>query len=148
MRIPENNQLGAVSAITGAGLYGIAAVTTLLASIGMIEILLGVVDPITALLLMIVTLVLATAVKPFLNHNRDGYAFIVVGGILAGLLFILQVSNLGTNALGWLLQLEDWAEWSLLDDVTPQLWLFPIVLPILGLPWIQQYRKQEVINSD
>jgi hypothetical protein len=148
MRIPENNKLASVCAAIGASMYGVAAIVTLLVSIRLIEVPLGLVDPINALLLTIVALVLVTAVKPLMENNRDGYAFIVVGGILAGLLFILQISNLGTSALGWMLQLEDWIEWRLLDDVTPQLWLFPIVLPILGLPWIHQHRKERVIDSD
>lgn len=142
MRIPENNQFAAFCAVIGGSAYAITSIVILLDSLGLIELTLGMVDPITGLLLAIVAMILISAVNPLLENNNDGYAFIVVGGILAGLLFVLQVSNLGTNALGWLLQLEDWVEWNLFDDITPQLWLFPIVLPILGLPWIQMYREK------
>jgi hypothetical protein len=84
-------------------------------------------------------MVLVGAFTHLIRNKHDGYAFLVVGAILAGLLFVLQFIILGTNALGWLLQFEDWLNWNVVDDLTPQLWLFPIVLPILGLPWIIDY---------
>jgi hypothetical protein len=129
-----------------------AAIATLIASLNFIQIPLGVVDPINALLLAIVAMVFAEAVKHLIENKRDGYAFLVVGIILAGLLFALQFIILSTNVLGWLLQLDDWHSWNIFDDLTPQLWLFPLTLPILGFPWIVDYgnglKKKGVSHND
>ncbi|MEE9540783.1 MAG: hypothetical protein V3V85_04725, partial [Candidatus Thorarchaeota archaeon] len=68
-------------------------------------------------------------VRPLLGENQEGYAYPAVGAILGGILFVLQLIILGTNALGWWLQLEDWSEWILLSDLTPALLLFiPVLL--------------------
>jgi Kef-type K+ transport system membrane component KefB len=139
LKIPSNNLLAAVCAGIGVSLYSIVSVATLMVSLNLIHIPIGRASPLNALLLAIIAIVLFGAFTNLLRNKRDGYAFLVVGVILAGLLFALQFIILGTNALGWMLQLEDWLAWKVVDDLTPQLWLFPIVLPILGLPWLFDY---------
>jgi hypothetical protein len=152
LRIPSNNQLAAVCSVVGAVMYCVASIATLIVSVNLIQLPIGVADPLNALLLAIIAMVLAVAVKHLLENKRDGYAFLVVGTILAGLLFALQFIILSTNVLGWLLQLDDWLAWNIFDDLIPQLWLFPLMLPILGLPWIVDYgnglKKKGVSPND
>ena len=139
MNIPSNSNLAATCAAVGVSFYSIASIATLLASINLIEFPISAADPLDALLLAIIALVFVEAVKHLVEAKRDGYAFLVVGTILAGLLFVLQFIVLSTNALGWIFQLEDWLAWNFVDDLKPQLWLFPLLLPILGFPWIMDY---------
>ncbi|MBD3406895.1 MAG: hypothetical protein GF411_12330 [Candidatus Lokiarchaeota archaeon] len=88
-------------------------------------------DPIQGLLLVIVGFVFIGGIKPLQKKSMEGYAFVIVGGILATLLFLLQMIVIGTNLLGWYLQLEDWINWSLANDISPAIWLFPLTVLLL-----------------
>ncbi|TXT55254.1 MAG: conserved membrane protein of unknown function [Candidatus Thorarchaeota archaeon] len=88
-------------------------------------------DPIQALLLLVVGAVYLTGINHMRIKLEEGYAFVLVGSILAGLIFILQIIVIGTNALGWFLQLEDWSGWTIWQDITPSIWLFPFAMVLL-----------------
>jgi hypothetical protein len=118
-----------IAALAGAG-YGILGVLQILVGIGMINLNALISDPIGGIMLVVVALVYISGVRPLLGKDREGYAYLAVGSILGGILFVLQLIILGTNALGWWLQLEDWREWILLSDLTPALLLFIPVFPI------------------
>ena len=152
MKLPSNYNLAAICAGIGASLYSIGSIATLLASLNLPVIPIQAANPLDAFLLIIIAAVFVEAVKHLLEGRRDGYAFLVVGIILAGLLFVLQFVILSTNAIGWLLQLDDWLAWNFVDDLKPQLWLFPLMLPILGFPWIVDYgnnmKNNGGVNSD
>jgi hypothetical protein len=90
-------------------------------------------DPISSLMLMIVSMVFLAGVGPLHRNAREGYAFIAVGMFLAGILFVLQLVTLVTNYLGWILGFADWITWTLLSDVTPTVWLFFIIVGIFGI---------------
>ena len=90
-------------------------------------------DPISSLMLMIVSGVFLAGVGPLRRNDREGYAYIAVGIFLAGILFVLQLVTLGTNYLGWILGFEDWITWTLLTDVTPTVWLFLLIVGIFGI---------------
>jgi hypothetical protein len=117
------------AALAGAS-YSILGVLQILVGIGMLNPNALISDPIGGIMLVVVALVYISGVRPLLGENREGYAYLAVGAILGGILFVLQLIILGTNALGWWLQLEDWSEWILLGDLTPALLLFIPVLPI------------------
>ena len=105
-------------------------------------------DPIGGIMLVVVALVYISGVRPLLGEDREGYAYLAVGAILGGILFVLQLIILGTNALGWWLQLEDWSEWILLSDLTPALLLFIPVL-LISVPMHRKKRghKTETDNE-
>jgi len=119
------------------GLAGLAGVVYF--SVGFLQIasLAGVLPPITGqgdlltgLLLIIVAAVFLKGIRPLSEGTEEGYAHLVVGYMLATILFGLQVLVIGTNALGWLLQFPGWVEWSLAQDLTPQIWLFAILVVV------------------
>jgi len=62
-----------------------------------------------------------------------------IGGIM---LFVLQLIILGTNALGWWLQLEDWSGWVLHGDLTPALLLFLPTL-LVAIPMHREKRGEK-----
>lgn len=90
-------------------------------------------DPISSLMLVIVSMVFLAGVRPLRRGEREGFAYIAVGIFLAGVLFVLQLFILSTNYLGWILGFEDWVAWTPLLDITPTVWLFFIILLIFGI---------------
>ena len=48
-------------------------------------------------------------------------------------MFGLQIIVILTNGLGWIAGLEDWADWSIAQQLTPALWLFLLVIPLAAI---------------
>ena len=130
-----------LAAIAGAG-YGILGVLQILVGIGLINPNSLNSDPIGGIMLVVVALVFISGVHPLLGENQEGYAYLAVGAILGGILFVLQLIILGTNALGWWLRLEDWSEWILIGDLTPALLLFIPVL-LISIPMHREKRGEK-----
>ncbi|MHA2207137.1 MAG: hypothetical protein ACXABC_14865 [Candidatus Thorarchaeota archaeon] len=114
-------------------LYLTVGLIQLLSSIGVIAPMVGMSDPLSAIMILIISGVFFVGIGPTKRNIRNGYAYLAVGLIFAAVLFALQIIIIGTNAIGWLLQLEDWIEWNLLNDLSPSLWLFLIVGVVLGI---------------
>jgi hypothetical protein len=95
-------------------------------------------DPISSLMLVVVSTVFLAGVRPLRRNNREGFAYIAVGIFLAGILFVLQLFILATNYLGWILGFEDWIAWTLMSDITPTIWLFLLILIIFGIVRISE----------
>ncbi len=126
------------AALVGAS-YGILGVLQILVGIGLVNPNSLINDPIGGIMLVVVALVFVSGVHPLLGGDQEGYAYMAVGAILGGILFVLQLIILGTNALGWWLQLEDWSEWILFSDLTPALLLFIPVL-LVSIPMHREKR--------
>jgi len=136
------------AALGGAG-YGILGVLQILVGIGLINPDALVNDPIGGIMLVVVALVFISGVRPLLGERQEGYAYLAVGAILGGILFVLQLIILGTNALGWWLQLEDWSEWILLSDLTPALLLFiPVLMVSISMHRERSGAKAETDNEE
>ena len=131
------------AALAGAS-YGILGLLQIIVGIGVVNPNALISDPIGGIMLVIVALVYISGIRPLLGENQEGYAHLAVGAIIGGILFVLQLIILGTNALGWWLQLEDWSEWVLLGDLTPALLLFIPVLPIA----MQMHRQKRGAKTD
>ncbi|MHA1935840.1 MAG: hypothetical protein ACW97A_11205 [Candidatus Thorarchaeota archaeon] len=114
-------------------LYLSVGIIQLLSSLGVIAPMVGMSDPLSAIMLLIISGVFFVGIGPTKRSIRNGYAYLAVGLIFAAVLFALQIIVIGTNAIGWLLQLEDWIEWNLLNDLSPSLWLFLIVGVVLAI---------------
>jgi hypothetical protein len=95
-------------------------------------------DAMSALMLMIVSSLFLYGIKPLREGNREGFAFLVVGIILAGILFLLQLLIMGTNFLGWILGFEDWLDWTVVSDITPTIWLFLVAVVFFGIARSQE----------
>lgn len=95
-------------------------------------------DTMSAFMLVIVASLFIYGIKPLREGNREGFAFLAVGMILAGILFFLQLVIMGTNFLGWLLGFEDWTGWTLLSDITPNIWLFLLSTVFFGIARLQE----------
>jgi hypothetical protein len=117
-------------AYTGVGILQI------LISLGLVKPIMGFTDVLGGFLLIIIGAVFLTGVKPLSKDEQEGYAFIVVGYILAAVLFALQVMVIITNALGWLLRYQAWLTWNILNDITPSLWMFLILMTATGALWV------------
>jgi hypothetical protein len=91
--------------------------------------------------------VFLTGYKPLSQNNQEGYAFIAVGYILAAVMFALQVLVILTNALGWILQFEDWLAWNILNDITPSFWMFLILMTSTGSLWVIGNMREKIIGN-
>jgi len=135
------------AALAGAS-YGVFGVLQILMGIGIVNPNSLTSDPIGGIMLVVVALVYISGVRPLLGEDREGYAYLAVGAILGGILFVLQLIILGTNALGWWLQLEDWSEWILFSDLTPALLLFiPVLLISVPMHREKMGHKTETDNE-
>ena len=45
------------------------------------------------------------------------------------------------------LQFEDWLLWNVLNDITPSLWLFIILMTSTGLLWVVGYLREKLLPS-
>jgi len=135
------------AALVGAE-YGILGVLQILVGLDVVNPNSLINDPIGGIMLVVVALVYISGVRPLLEEDQEGYAYLAVGAILGGILFVLQIIILGTNALGWWLQLEDWREWILLGDLTPALLLFiPVLLVSISMHRQRRGERTETDNE-
>jgi len=119
------------SLVIGLLYFGVGIIS-LISGIGIIQPIPFFGDIINAFMIMIVGIVYLTGAKPLMKGDREAFAFAIVGSALAAVLFILQAIVIGTNFLGWILQLNDWIDWNPINDIVPSLWLFVIVLLTIG----------------
>ena len=126
--------------------YLFVGVLQILSSFQLIIPLVGFSDLIGGFLLIIVSSVFLTGVKPLSENNQEGYAFIAVGYILAALLFGLQILVILTNGLGWFLRFEDWIAWSIWNDITPSLWMFVILMTATGSIWVIGNMRDRILG--
>ncbi|MFW9907568.1 MAG: hypothetical protein ACFFEF_03260 [Candidatus Thorarchaeota archaeon] len=115
------------NAVLGA-LYTIIGFLYLILGFGYTFSLPGSSDMISSLMLVIVGSVYLTGLKPLRDRQFEGYAYTLVASGLAAVLFALHLIVIGTNALGRLLAFDDWINWSPLDDFSPAIWLFFVIL--------------------
>lgn len=134
------------AALAGAG-YGTLGVLQILVGIGIVIPNPLISDPIGGIMLVIVAIVYISGVRPLLREDQEGYAHLAVGAILGGILFVLQLIILGTNALGWWLQLEDWSDWILFSDLTPAILLFLPTL-LVSIPMHREQRGEKAITDN
>jgi len=135
------------AALAGAG-YGILGVLQILVGLDVVNPNSLISEPIGGIMLVVVAFVYISGVRSLLGEDREGYAYLAVGVILGGILFVLQLIIMGTNALGWWLQLEDWNDWSLLSDLTPALLLFlPTLLVSIRMHREKRGEKTETDNE-
>jgi len=143
--VPEDGTWPARLAMVVGIAYAGVGIVQVFAALGLIGPLIGFNDLVGGFLLIIVAAVFLTGWKPLSKDEQEGYAFIAVGYILAAVLFGLQVMVIGTNSLGWILQFEDWLSWNILNDVTPSLWLFIILMTSTGALWVLGHLREKLI---
>ena len=145
--VPEDGTWPARLALVVGLTYASIGFIQILVSLGFIVPLVGFSDLIGGLLLIIVAAVFLTGVRPLQRDEQEGYAFIAVGYILAAVLFALQIMVIITNALGWVLRFEDWLLWNILNDITPSLWLFIILMTSTGALWVLGNLREKLVPS-
>ncbi|MHA2141024.1 MAG: hypothetical protein ACXADC_13485 [Candidatus Thorarchaeota archaeon] len=123
----ENQSAWPVALLLGT-VYLTGGLFWFLSSLGLFLSLSAAPDPISSMMLVIVSIVFLSGVRPLRESNRQGYAYIAVGIFLAGVLFFLQLLIIGTNFLGWILGFEDWIAWTIFSDITPTVWLFIFIV--------------------
>ncbi len=87
-------------------------------------------------ILLVIGAVFVTGFLQLRAEEPEPVAFLVVGLIIATVVFFLRVVIIGSNLLGWILGLEDWADWSLLNDITLSLWVYLLTLLLVLLSWV------------
>ncbi len=142
--VPEDGAWPARLAFIVGLTYIVVGVMQIFVAFGFIGPIVGFGDLVGGFLLMIVAAVFLTGVRPLSKNEQEGYAFIAVGYILAAILFGLQVLVIGTNFLGWVLQFEDWIQWNILNDITPSLWLFLMLMASTGLLWVLGHLREKL----
>jgi len=145
IHIPEEGKWPSILSLVVGLFYGGVGVLQLLVSIGLVGSIMGFTDLVGGFLLMIVSAVFLTGVRPLSKNEQEGYAFIAVGYILAAILFALQVLVILTNALGWILGFENWLGWNIFNDITPSLWMFIILMTATGSLWIIGNLRERLI---
>lgn len=114
-------------------LYLVGGLLWLVASLGLPIPFPSVGDPISAMVLIVVAVIFLSGVRPLRQGDREGFGFIAVGVLLAGIMFGLQLVILSTNYLGWVLGLEDWLSWNAISNLTPTVWLFLLVVFLFAI---------------
>ena len=146
LNLPEDGKWPSVLTFVIGIAYLFVGVLQILSSFLLIIPLVGFSDLIGGFLLIIVSSVFLTGVKPLSENNQEGYAFIAVGYILAALLFGLQILVILTNGLGWFLRFEDWIAWSIWNDITPSLWMFVILMTATGSIWVIGNMRDRILG--
>ena len=145
--IPEDGTWAArLACVVGLAYAGVGVVQVLVA-FGFLGPFIGFSDLVGGFLLIIVDAVFLTGVKPLSKNDQEGYAFIAVGYILAAVLFALQIMVIITNLLGWLFQFEVWLLWNILNDITPSLWLFVMLVISTSALWIVGHFREKLLLS-
>ncbi len=147
IRVPEDGTWPSILALVAGLAYAGVGTLQIFVALGLVQPITGFTDLIGGFLLIIVAAVFLTGVKPLSKDEQEGYAFIAVGYILAAILFALQIMVIITNALGWVLQFEDWLAWNLFNDITPTLWMFIILMTATGFLWIIGNLQEKLLPS-
>jgi hypothetical protein len=145
--IPDDGTWPSILALVAGFAYCAAGVLQLLASTGLVGPVIGFTDFLGGLLLVVVAAVFLAGVRPLSRNKKEGYAFIVVGYILAAVLFVLQIMVILTNGLGWILGFEDWTGWNIYNDITPSLWMFIILMTTTGLLWVMGNFREKLLPT-
>lgn len=130
-------RLSPVFALVSGLSYLLVGILQILSSFGLIAPIMGFSDIVGGFLLIIIASVFLSGVKPLLEKDQEGFAFLTVGFILAGIMFGLQLLVILTNSLGWILGFQNWLSWNIMNDLTPSLWMFFILLIMAGLLWVE-----------
>ena len=145
--VPEDGTWASRLALVVGLSYAGVGIIQVFVALGFIGPIIGFTDLVGGFLLIIVASVFLTGVKPLSKDEQEGYAFIAVGYILAAVLFALQIMVIITNLLGWLLQFENWLAWSILNDFTPSLWLFVILVIATSALWVVGHFRERLLLS-
>lgn len=132
--------------VVGLAYVGVGIIQVSVA-LGFVGPIIGFTDLVGGFLLIIVAAVFFTGVRPLSKEEDEGYAYIAVGYILAAVLFALQILVIITNALGWFLRFENWLSWNILNDITPSLWLFIVLMTSTGVLWILGHLREKLLPS-
>ncbi len=119
--------------VIGAAAYGALGLAECLAGVGLTASVAGHPDLVRGAIMLVVAMVFAAGVRPLRRREDDAAAFAVVGVLLGGILFVIELAVLLTDMLGWALRLEDWLSWSLMDSLDASLFLFPLCASLLAL---------------
>ncbi|MFW9787797.1 MAG: hypothetical protein ACFFE2_13560 [Candidatus Thorarchaeota archaeon] len=147
LSLPENGKWPSILALIIGIAYLSIGIVQILSSLQLITPIVGFSDLVGGFLLIIISVVFLTGVRPLHENNQEGYAFIAVGYILAALLFGLQILVILTNGLGWILQFQNWISWNIWNDITPSLWMFIILMTGTGSLWVIGNMRDRIMGA-
>ena len=145
LHVPDDGKWPSILALIAGLSYGGIGVLQLLVSLQIVAPITGFNDLMGGILLIIIASIFLTGVKPLSKDEKEGYAFIAVAYMLAAILFALQLMVIITNALGWILQFEDWIAWNIYTDITPSLWIFLILMTATGALWVFGSLREKLV---
>ncbi|TFG12331.1 hypothetical protein EU537_09765 [Candidatus Thorarchaeota archaeon] len=126
--LSKKPRLMAVISSAAGLLYVTAAVMQILEFMGIVSLWFLTPDLVTIFVLLVLAAVFLSGVSALRLRQKQAIAYPTAGLLLSALLFLLKLTILLTNALGWVLSFEDWQSWSVVMDIEPTLWTFPIVV--------------------
>ena len=129
--VSKEKMLGTVaiySLLAGLGYLLVGLVETL-NGVGILNVAVLPADIAEGLALLVIASLYVTGLAKQSLGEKESLPFVMGGSFLAAVIFGLFASVMAANGLGYVLQFEDWLEWTWLDDLRPGLWLFPIALP-------------------
>lgn len=135
LNLPEDGKWPSILCLSVGMVYLAGGLAQIITALGFVPIVPGPADLLGGFLLIIVSSVFLTGIRPLRKNEEEGYAYIAVGYILAAILFALQILVIGTNALGWLLRFEDWIGWNIINDLNLSFWLFIGLIVSTGALW-------------
>ena len=119
----------AVYSLMAAGAYLLVGLVEVLNGVGILDLAMIPADIAEGLAFLVIASLYVAGVVKRSQGEQESLPYVLVGSLLATVVFGLYMSVVGANGLGYLLQFEDWLEWTWLDDLRPGIWLFPIALP-------------------
>ncbi len=108
--------------------YLSVSVISILIITGIIPDLPGFGTGLNSVMMIIVGIVFLFGSRHLIRGEREGVAYVVVGFVLAFILFLLQIIIILTNTLGHFLLFEEWSSWNIAQDIIPNIWLFLFLL--------------------
>ncbi|MHA1771504.1 MAG: hypothetical protein ACTSYL_03520 [Candidatus Thorarchaeota archaeon] len=141
--LQQNQDLWKLLSFILCPIYLIVGSVELLVSLGGVSVSLFNPDLMDSFLILVIGAVFCEGLLQTRHKEPEAFAFIIVGLILATVVFLLRVIVISSNLLGWALHLEDWASWSITEGLTWSLVIYLVTVPIVGVVWLSRKLANE-----
>jgi len=135
----------AIYSLLVGGVYMLAGLTEVLNGVGFLDVKVFPADIAEGVVLLVIAVLYMVGLIKLPQGEQESLPYTIVGSLLAATLFVLYLSIMGANGLGYLFQFEDWLDWRWLDDLRPGIWLFPLAVP--GILAIRRKREKGMNRS-
>ncbi len=92
-------------------------------------------DLFSGICLVIIGTIFTMGIKPLLNKEDRGVAFLIGGILIALMIGAIYLMIMGSDWIMFLIGNEDFESWSPLDDFVPALWASIFSIPGVSIAW-------------